>query len=75
MCTGQVARRWACVDADASQPAADRQVHPMVLNLGRRPTVEEDAAAGITVEAHIMHSFRAGFYGRSCRALVLGFIR
>ena len=47
----------------------------MVLNIGRRPTVEADSAAAITVEAHIMHTFAAGFYGRHCRALVCGFIR
>ena len=59
----------------SDQPQADFEIHPMVLNIGRRPTVEADSAAAITVEAHIMHTFAAGFYGRHCRALVSGFIR
>ena len=61
--------------AGADQPAADSELHAMVLNVGRRPTVEADASAAITVEAHIMHGFAADFYGKHCKALVSGFIR
>ena len=63
------------MDAGSKQPPADSAIHPMVLNIGRRPTVEADAEAAITVEVHIMHAFAAGFYGRHCKALVSGFIR
>ena len=72
---GPVCCRWAQVDAGGAQPEADSEIHPMVLNIGRRPTVEADAAAAVTVEVHVMHSFAASFYGRHCRALVSGYIR
>ena len=52
---------------------ADGEVHPMVLNLGQRPTFAD--GDGISVEAHLLHSFSGDFYGREVRALVLGFLR
>ena len=35
------APRWAQLDVDASWPEADRRVHKMVMNIGRRPTFED----------------------------------
>ena len=52
---------------------ADGDVHPMVLNLGQRPTFAD--GDGLSVEAHLLHTFGADFYGREVRALVLGFLR
>ena len=54
-------------------PGADGEVHPMVLNLGQRPTFAD--GDGLSVEAHLLHTFGADFYGREVRALVLGFLR
>jgi riboflavin kinase len=65
---------WAQVELPAGAPAADRGVHKMVMNVGRRPTVNaggEDAS----VELHLLHPFAADFYGRPLRALVLGHLR
>ena len=45
----------------------------MVLNLGQRPTFAD--GDGLSVEAHLLHTFGADFYGREVRALVLGFLR
>ena len=42
---------------------ADGDVHPMVLNLGQRPTFAD--GDGLSVEAHLLHTFGADFYGRS----------
>lgn len=58
---------WARVGGDS-------HVHKMVMNLGRRPTFEDDEPE-LSVEIHIMHKFADDFYGKELRAIVLGFLR
>jgi FAD synthase len=58
---------WAQLVADPSDgfSEADLGVHKMVMNVGRRPTVntgQEDP----TVEVHVMHTFSGDFYGKVC---------
>lgn len=65
---------WAQLDVDDSWPEADRQVHKMVMNIGRRPTFG-DKEPELSVEAHIMHRYSQDFYGQPLRLLALGFIR
>lgn len=65
--------RWARLDAGEGSPEADSQVHKMVLNIGKRPTVQD--GAGLTVEAHVLHTFAEDFYGRDLRLLVTGYLR
>lgn len=65
---------WAQLDVGGSWTAADRQVHKMVMNIGRRPTFE-DKEPELSVEAHIMHTYSGDFYGQPMRLLALGFIR
>lgn len=65
---------WAQVQPAAASPAADSQVHKMVMNVGSRPTVntgDED----LTVELHILHQYESDFYGLPLKAVVLGYIR
>jgi FAD synthase len=40
-CTTTRVHRWAQLDAPSDWPDADRAVHKMVMNVGRRPTVEQ----------------------------------
>lgn len=54
--------RWAKLDAPSDWPAADHQVHKMVMNVGRRPTV--NAGDDVTVEVHILHKYSGDFYGK-----------
>jgi riboflavin kinase len=61
------------LDAAKGSPKEDSVVHKMVLNIGKRPTVQD--GAGITVEAHILHAFAADFYGRDLRLVVTGYLR
>lgn len=65
---------WACVDAPEGAPEEDREVHKMVMNIGRRPTFE-DKDPEVSVELHIMHPYTEDFYGCQMRAVVLGFLR
>lgn len=65
--------RWARLTAEAGQPPEDSEVHGMVMNIGRNPTVQD--AGSITVELHILHQFAQDFYGRPLKALVLGYLR
>lgn len=65
---------WAQLEPVPGSPAVDAQVHKMVMNIGRRPTVNagnEEAS----VEAHILHAYGADFYGQPLRLVVLGYIR
>lgn len=54
-------------------PKEDGAVHPMVMNIGERPTLED--GRGVTVEAHIMHEYTDDFHGQRLKLLVLGFLR
>ena len=45
---------WARLEAPAGWPEADRQVHKMVMNIGRRPTVSEAGETAVSVEVHVM---------------------
>ncbi|EFN59949.1 hypothetical protein CHLNCDRAFT_14012, partial [Chlorella variabilis] len=55
-------------------PEADRRVHKMVMNIGRRPTFG-DAEPELSVEAHVMHAYSQDFYDQPLRLVVLGYIR
>ncbi|KAF8211370.1 hypothetical protein K438DRAFT_1807192 [Mycena galopus ATCC 62051] len=50
----------------------DIRVLPMVMSLGWNPFYKNER---LTAEIHIMHEFRADFYGYEMNALVLGYIR
>eukprot|EP00878_Enallax_costatus_P002360 GHUV01002536.1.p1 GENE.GHUV01002536.1~~GHUV01002536.1.p1 ORF type:complete len:437 (+),score=125.17 GHUV01002536.1:127-1437(+) len=66
---------WAQVDGPEGWPAVDSDVHKMVMNVGRRPTVNEGDEAA-TVEVHILHSYsHEEFYGAAIRVAIHGFIR
>eukprot|EP00798_Chlamydomonas_sp_ICE-L_P032291 gene32291-16857_t len=74
---------WAKLDAPSNFASADNTVHKAVLNIGRRPTVNQGDEA-LSVEAHILHDFNdtegekadfVEFYGSKLRVLLLGYIR
>lgn len=50
----------------------DYAVFPMVMSVGWNPFYKNER---LTAEVHIMHEFKADFYGYEMRALVLGYIR
>ncbi|KAK9816431.1 hypothetical protein WJX72_000132 [[Myrmecia] bisecta] len=64
---------WAQLDTAPEQPPADREVHKMVMNVGRRPTIGKET--DLTVEVHVLHKFSQDFYGRHLRVVTLGYIR
>ncbi len=45
--------RWAQVSGLQGVPDKDLEVHKMVMNIGKRPTVAN--TPDISIEAHIMH--------------------
>ena len=45
---------WARLDAPAGWPREDGQVHKMVMNIGRRPTVSKAGETAVSVEVHVM---------------------
>lgn len=51
----------------------DSSIHMMVMNVGNRPTFEEEGI--ITLEVHILHKYGGDFYGKELRVAILGFIR
>ncbi|WFD28226.1 riboflavin kinase [Malassezia nana] len=65
---------WAQVRVrdDASFPAVDSDVHPMVMSVGWNPQFQNPTKS---VEVHILHEFAQDFYGREMRVCVLGYIR
>lgn len=67
--------RFARVDAPPEAPAEDSAVHPMVLNVGRRPTFHGSGESDVSIEANIQHSFAQDFYGCQMKVVVLGFLR
>ena len=62
--------RWAQLQGIEG---ADGDVQKTVLNIGRRPTLEDGEQR--TVELHILHKFTEDFYGQRMKAVVVGFIR
>lgn len=65
---------WAQLTLAGGQPA-DGAVHKMVMNVGRRPTVNT-GDEGPTIEVHILHKYsQEEFYGSQLRVVVAGFIR
>jgi riboflavin kinase len=50
----------------------DLMIYPMVMSLGWNPFYKNER---LSAEVHIMHNFKADFYGYEMRALVLGYIR
>ncbi|WWD18178.1 hypothetical protein CI109_102627 [Kwoniella shandongensis] len=50
----------------------DEKVWPMVMSVGWNPYFKNEK---ITAEVHIMHPFKADFYGHHMSVLVLGYIR
>lgn len=66
---------WAQLEAPGDWPAADSAVHKMVMNVGRRPTVNTGDEAP-TIEVHVMHKYsHEEFYGANIRVVVAGFVR
>lgn len=65
--------RWARLDVglEGGWSEEDLKAHKMVMNVGRRPTVNTGDEAP-TVEAHIMHTFSKDFYGQVRRMCVGG---
>lgn len=53
----------------------DRSVFKMVMNIGKRPTFVKDNSPDISVEVHVMHSYKDDFYGQKMRVAVLGYLR
>ena len=65
---------WAQLAGGAGRPAADGAVRGMVMNVGRRPTVED--AGDVTVEVHVLGGeFSSDFYGETLSAVPIGFLR
>ncbi|WVO13115.1 hypothetical protein L204_100726 [Cryptococcus depauperatus] len=60
---GHNAQRWS---------KEDEQVWPMVMSVGWNPYFKNEK---ITAEVHIIHPFKADFYGHPMSVLVLGYIR
>ncbi|WWC60549.1 uncharacterized protein I303_103123 [Kwoniella dejecticola CBS 10117] len=50
----------------------DEKIWPMVMSVGWNPYFKNEK---ITAEVHIMHPFKADFYGHHMSVLVLGYIR
>ncbi|KAK6907583.1 riboflavin kinase [Kwoniella mangroviensis CBS 10435] len=59
----QHAQRWS---------KEDEKIWPMVMSVGWNPYFKNEK---ITAEVHIMHPFKADFYGHHMSVLVLGYIR
>ncbi|CDO74001.1 hypothetical protein BN946_scf185043.g50 [Trametes cinnabarina] len=59
-------------DGQVILPEEDGKVLPMVMSLGWNPYYKNEK---MTAEIHIMHGFKADFYGHSMKAIVLGYIR
>jgi riboflavin kinase len=69
----------------------DHAAHPMVMNVGLRPTVNVGGLEDASVEVHVMHQYQGGgggggvgggssssfaeFYGQQLRVVVTGFLR
>lgn len=67
---------WAQLQAPEGWPEEDGRVHKMVMNIGRRPTVEAGQEGGdLTVEAHVLHKYSRDFYGCRMRCVALGYLR
>uniref|UniRef100_A0A7S0RS44 riboflavin kinase n=1 Tax=Pyramimonas obovata TaxID=1411642 RepID=A0A7S0RS44_9CHLO len=58
---------WAKLEGESGS------AHPMVMNLGERPTFAD--GDGITAEVHIMHDYNRDFHGERLRVVVLGYLR
>ncbi len=69
---------WARLEASSApsagdegkRPPEDCEVHKMVMNVGRRPTVggaKPGDIGDLSVEVHIMHSFSRDFYGEKVK--------
>ena len=69
------APRFARVDAAQGSPPEDLAVHPMLMNVGRRPTFRDEGEPPLSVEASIQHRFAHDFYGCHMRVVALGFLR
>ncbi|GBF93935.1 riboflavin kinase [Raphidocelis subcapitata] len=66
---------WAQLDPPAGSPEEDGAVHKMVMNIGRRPTVNTGDEAA-TVEVHILHDYVAqDFHGAHLRVVATSFLR
>jgi riboflavin kinase len=66
---------WAKLDAPSGWPTKDGDVHKMVMNIGRRPTVSVEGEDDVSVEVHMMHGFSQDFYGQNLQVVALGFLR
>ena len=72
---------WRGAGGGDGDGGGDGGVHKMVMNVGRRPTVNAGNEAP-SVELHILHAFSGDggdgdveFYGAHMRAAVVGFLR
>nr|XP_019007683.1 riboflavin kinase [Kwoniella pini CBS 10737]OCF46464.1 riboflavin kinase [Kwoniella pini CBS 10737] len=51
---------------------SDEKIWPMVMSVGWNPYFKNEK---ITAEVHIMHPFKADFYGHHMSVIILGYIR
>ncbi len=66
---------YARLEAPAGWSDADRAVHKVVMNIGKRPTASEGADSDVTVEVHFLHEYPGDFYGARVRVVALGYLR
>ena len=45
---------WARLEAPSGWPQKDGEVHKMVMNVGRRPTVSGEGESSVSVEVHVI---------------------
>ncbi|GMH41837.1 hypothetical protein BSKO_09747 [Bryopsis sp. KO-2023] len=64
---------WAQLQCNSNFSPEDGGVFPMVMNVGNRPTIEDEGE--ITVEAHILHDYGKDFHGENLKLCALGFLR
>ncbi|KAI1741734.1 hypothetical protein F4680DRAFT_58906 [Xylaria scruposa] len=57
---------------DASNPATQFQIYPMVMSIGYNPFYKNSVRSA---EVHVLRSFGADFYDAPMRLLILGFVR
>ncbi|KAK4219992.1 putative riboflavin kinase [Rhypophila decipiens] len=57
---------------DFFSPENKWQIYPMVMSIGYNPFYKNKVRSA---EVHILHEFKADFYGSEMRLLIMGFIR
>jgi riboflavin kinase len=65
---------WASLNLPPSHPdySPEGNIYPMVMSIGWNPFYKNEVRS---VEVHIIHDFKADFYGVEMRLVILGYIR